>query len=256
QRNGGDTAWAIRSGGRGKTPGYQKPLLIASSPADIATATPQNTHLHSGKHLTVSTGEDVSIASGKSLLASVVQSISLFAQNAGAKLFAAQGKVELEAQSDAMELTALQNMKLTSLEQLIEMSAQKEILLTSGGAYIRIKGSNIEVHAPGTIDIKGAKKTLDGPASMEHSFKELPNGPDSGMYDEQNKFMTNFGVPLENVAVEFDIPGKGKRVYFTDQEGMTPRLFSDTPDSAKMRLVPDELVVPAGADKYVPRKKQ
>jgi type VI secretion system secreted protein VgrG len=45
QRNGGDTAWAIRSGGRGKTPGYQKPLLIASSPADIATATPQNTHL-------------------------------------------------------------------------------------------------------------------------------------------------------------------------------------------------------------------
>jgi type VI secretion system secreted protein VgrG len=106
----------------------------------------------------VSTGEDVSIASGKSLLASVVQSISLFAQNAGAKLFAAKGKVELEAQSDAMELTALQNMKLTSLEQLIEMSAQKEILLTSGAAYIRIKGSNIEVHAPGTIDIKRAKK--------------------------------------------------------------------------------------------------
>ncbi len=31
QRNGGDTAWAIRSGGRGKTPGYQQPLLIASS---------------------------------------------------------------------------------------------------------------------------------------------------------------------------------------------------------------------------------
>ncbi|WP_251962789.1 type VI secretion system Vgr family protein, partial [Pseudomonas sp. Marseille-Q5299] len=255
QRNGGDTAWAIRNGGRGKTPGYQKPLLIASSPADIATATPQNTHLHSGKHLTVSTGEDVSIASGKSLLASVVQSISLFAQNAGAKLFAAKGKVELEAQSDAMELTALQSMKLTSLEQLIEMAAQKEILLTSGGAYIRIKGSNIELHAPGTIDIKGAKKTLDAPASMEHTFKEFPTGPSSGMYDEQNRLMTNFGVPLENVAVEIDLPGEGKRVYFTDQEGMTPRLFSDKPDTAKMRLVPDELVVPAGADKYVPRTK-
>uniref|UniRef100_UPI0011A33F53 DUF2345 domain-containing protein n=1 Tax=Pseudomonas sp. URMO17WK12:I11 TaxID=1283291 RepID=UPI0011A33F53 len=255
QRNGGDTAWAIRSGGRGETPGYQKPLLIASSPADIATATPQNTHLHSGKHLTVSTGEDVSIASGKSLLASVVQSISLFAQNAGAKLFAAKGKVELEAQSDAMELTALQSMKLTSLEQLIEMSAQKEILLTSGGAYIRIKGSNIEVHAPGTIDIKGAKKTLDGPASMEHSLKELPTGPDSGMYDEQNRLMTNFRVPLENVAVEVEIPGEGKRVYFTDQDGATPRFFSDKAKNAKVSLIPDELIVPANADKYVPRTK-
>jgi len=58
QRNGGDTVRAIRSGGRGETPGDQKPLLIASSPADIGTATPQNTHLYSGKHLTVSTGED------------------------------------------------------------------------------------------------------------------------------------------------------------------------------------------------------
>ncbi|MGI9633918.1 DUF2345 domain-containing protein, partial [Pseudomonas fulva] len=150
QRNGGDTAWAIRSGGRGKTPGYQKPLLIASSPADIATATPQNTHLHSGKHLTVSTGEDVSIASGKSLLASVVQSISLFAQNAGAKLFAAKGKVELQAQNDEMLLTSLQNMKLSSTAAGIEIAAKDGILLTSGGGYIRIKGGNIEIHAPGT----------------------------------------------------------------------------------------------------------
>jgi type VI secretion system secreted protein VgrG len=203
----------------------------------------------------VSTGEDVSIASGKSLLASVVQSISLFAQNAGAKLFAAKGKVELEAQSDAMELTALQNMKLTSLEQLIEMSAQKELLLTSGGAYIRIKGSNIEVHAPGTIDIKGAKKTLDGPASMEHSFKELPNGPDSGIYDEQNRLTTGSGIPLDNVAIEVDIPGKEKRVYFTDQDGHTPRFFSDTPSAAKVRLMPDEFLVPADAEKFVPRTK-
>ncbi|HEK1010973.1 TPA: DUF2345 domain-containing protein, partial [Pseudomonas putida] len=186
---------------------------------------------------------------------SVVQSISLFAQNAGAKLFAANGKVELEAQSDAMELTALQNMKLTSLEQLIEMSAQKEILLTSGGAYIRIKGSNIEVHAPGTIDIKGAKKTLDAPASMEHSFKKLASGPDSMMYDEQNKLMTGSGIPLDNVAVEVDIPGKDKRVYFTDQDGHIPRFFNDAPSAAKVRLTPDEFVVPADAEKFVPRIK-
>ncbi|EPM65160.1 hypothetical protein A584_28706 [Pseudomonas syringae pv. theae ICMP 3923] len=70
--------------------------------------------MHSGKHLTLSTGEDVSIASGKSLLASVAQSISLFAQNAGAKLFTAKGKIELQAQSDAMELTAQQKVMITS----------------------------------------------------------------------------------------------------------------------------------------------
>nr|WP_231662300.1 DUF2345 domain-containing protein [Pseudomonas sp. CDFA 610] len=64
--------------------------------------------------LTLSTGEDVSIASGKLLLASAAQDISLFAQNAGAKRFAPKGKVELQAQSDAMELKAQQGAKITS----------------------------------------------------------------------------------------------------------------------------------------------
>ncbi|MEE4345105.1 DUF2345 domain-containing protein, partial [Pseudomonas alliivorans] len=195
------------------------------------------------------------IASGKSLLASVAQGISLFAQNAGAKLFAAKGKIELQAQSDAMELTAQQAMKITSLAQLVEMSAQKEILLTSGGAYIRITRGNIEVHAPGTIDIKGAKKVLSGPASMDYSNTKLPVSIPSGLYDEQNRLMTRHGIPLENVAVEVDVPGEGKKVFFTDQDGNTPRFFSDNPGSGKVTIIPDDLVVPPGADQYVPSKK-
>lgn len=48
---------------------------------------------------------------------------------------------------------------------------------------------------------------------------------------------------------------KGKRVYFTDQDGHTPRFFSETPNAAKIRLMPDEFVVPADAEKFVPRIK-
>jgi len=175
QRNGGDTAWAIRSGGRGQAPGYHKPLLIASAPADIATATPQSTHLHSGKHLTLSTGADISLASGQSLLASVAQRISLFAQSAGAKLFAAKGKVELQAQSDDMELTAQKTVRITSTSQRIEIAAQEEILITSGGAYIRLKGGNIEIHAPGAIDVKGAKKVFSGPTRLNPDNPAWPS---------------------------------------------------------------------------------
>ncbi|QLD47859.1 DUF2345 domain-containing protein, partial [Paraburkholderia fungorum] len=32
-----------------------------------------------------------------------------------------------------------------------------------GGAYIRIKDGNIEIHAPGKIDIKGAQHAFSGP---------------------------------------------------------------------------------------------
>lgn len=174
QRNGGDTKAAIMSGGRGQTSGYKKPLLVASSPADIATVTPQNTHIHSGKQLTLSTGEDTNLASGKSLLVSVAQSISLFAQAAGAKLFAAKGKVEIQAQNDSIELTAKESVRITSTARTIEIAAQEEILLTSGAAYIRIKGGNIEIHAPGTIDVKGVKKTFDGPAQLNRDNPAWP----------------------------------------------------------------------------------
>ncbi|CAI8936027.1 type VI secretion system secreted protein VgrG [Pseudomonas sp. IT-P74] len=175
-RNGGDTDAAISSGGRGRTAGFHKPLLIASAPADIVTATPQNTHVHSGKQLTLSSGEDINLAGGQSLLASVAQSISLFAKAAGARLFAAKGKIEIQAQSDAIELTAQDSVRITSTGCSVEIAAQDEILLTSGGAYIRIKDGNIDIHAPGTVDVRGVKKTFKGPAQLNRENPAWPTG--------------------------------------------------------------------------------
>ncbi|WP_147464823.1 DUF2345 domain-containing protein, partial [Pseudomonas syringae group genomosp. 3] len=89
-------------------------------------------------------------------------------------LFAAKGKIELQAQSDAIELTAQQGVKITSTAAGIEIAAQDGILLTSGGGYIRIKDGDIEIHAPGTIDIKGAKKTLSGPTQLNRNHPAWP----------------------------------------------------------------------------------
>uniref|UniRef100_UPI00054DD01E DUF2345 domain-containing protein n=1 Tax=Burkholderia sp. WSM2232 TaxID=944436 RepID=UPI00054DD01E len=94
------------------------------------------------------------------------QKISLFAQNAGMKLFAAKGKVEIQAQSDNVELTAQKTFRLLSATEKIEAAADQAILLTSGGAYIRIAGGNIEIHAPGKIDVKGAQHSFNGPTSQ------------------------------------------------------------------------------------------
>ncbi|MDB6141990.1 MAG: Rhs element Vgr protein [Pseudomonas sp.] len=233
RRNGGDTDWAIRSGGRGKTPGYQQPLLIASSPADIATVTPKNTHLHSGKHLTVSTGEDINLASGKSLLASVAQRISLFAQNAGIKLFAAKGKVEIQAQSDDMELTAQKAIRITSTADCVEVAAQNGILLTSGGAYIRIKDGNIEIHAPGTIDVKGAKKVLSGPTSMSRTFNEMPKTDFADPYIIRKQ---STGIPMPNAEVEVTRADGSVMRYLSDAQGKIPLQQSQMAEFIKVKV--------------------
>lgn len=56
------------------------------------------------------------------------------------------------------------------LKTLIAQAVKGEILLTSGGAYIRLKDGNIEIHAPGKIDVKGAQHSFNGPTRIDEKF--------------------------------------------------------------------------------------
>ncbi|WP_110688082.1 type VI secretion system Vgr family protein, partial [Salinicola aestuarinus] len=173
-----NAAGASDSGGRGESARMKAPWLHMASPAGITMSTPESTHLAQGRSLSVASGEDVNIATGKSLVASISEKLSLFVYRAGMKLFAAKGKVQIQAQSDDMELTAQKDVKITSTEGRVEINAANGILLTSGGGYIRIEGGNIDVHGPGKIDVKGAQHSFGGPASLNVAPPELPEGED------------------------------------------------------------------------------
>ncbi|SEF73681.1 type VI secretion system Vgr family protein [Marinobacterium lutimaris] len=165
---------ASDTGGRGKAANMKAPWLHMASAAGITMSTPQSTHMAQGHSLSVSTGDDVNIAAGRSLVAAITEKLSLFVYRAGIKLFAARGKVEVQAQSDTMELTAEKDMKITSTEGRVEINADKGILLSSGGGYIRIEGGNIDIHCPGMIDVKGAQHAFSGPQEMYVGKPELP----------------------------------------------------------------------------------
>jgi hypothetical protein len=53
------------------------------------------------------------------------------------KCLPAKGKVEIQAQGDEMTLDALKDIRISSSEGKLIISAKQEIILTSGG-YIRI----------------------------------------------------------------------------------------------------------------------
>lgn len=91
------------------------------------------------------------------------------------KLIAAKGKVQILAQSDAMEWTADKDVTITSCKDSITIAAKEEILLNvGGGAYIRLAGGNIEVHCPGTVSVKGAQHNLSGPDKMTVAHPAFP----------------------------------------------------------------------------------
>ncbi|QEM81713.1 type VI secretion system Vgr family protein [Halomonas binhaiensis] len=170
------TARGASQAGRGEAAHLKAPWLHLSSPAGIAASTPESTHLAQGKSLSVTSGDDINLAAGKSLIGAISDRISLFVQRAGIKLFAAKGKVDIQAQSDEMALTAEKDVKITSTESKVRIEAAEEILLTSGGGYIRIKGGDIEVHCPGKVEIKGAQQAFSGPQGMDGAIPELPEG--------------------------------------------------------------------------------
>ncbi|WP_189446284.1 DUF2345 domain-containing protein, partial [Salinicola rhizosphaerae] len=171
-----NAAGASDSSGRGESARMKAPWLHIASPAGITMSTPESTHLAQGRSLSVSSGEDVNVATGKSLVASVARAISLYVQKAGIKLFAARGKVQMQAQSDNLEAIARRDLSVTSSEDKIDLAAAEEILLVSGGAYVRIKGGDIQLHAPGKVTVKGATQSFGGPASQGVELPELPEG--------------------------------------------------------------------------------
>jgi len=164
--SGGNTA----GGGTGNANGFKEPIMLFATPAGIAMSTQKSAHIAADQIVNLVSGQNTHIATGKSLLASVAEKISLFAQNAGMKLFAAKGKVEIQAQGDNLEITAQKTLKLLSATERIDAAAKQEILLTAGGAYVRISGGNIEIHAPGKIDIKGSQHSFAGPTSLDRTY--------------------------------------------------------------------------------------
>ena len=82
------------------------------------------------------------------------------------KLFAAQGAVEIQAQSDNLELSADQLIKIISAKDKVQISAPKEILLTAGGSYIKINAAGVESGTAGQFIAYAGSHSFVGPKTL------------------------------------------------------------------------------------------
>ncbi|WGS45241.1 type VI secretion system tip protein VgrG [Burkholderia sp. JSH-S8] len=220
--SGGRTA----GGGTGAANHFKQPVLLVASPAGIGLSTQQSAHVGADEQVNLVSGQSTHLVAGKSLIASVAQRLSLFVQNAGMKLFAAKGKVEIQAHSDNIEVTAQKTVKVLSATDKVEVAASQGILLTSGGAYIRIQDGNVEIHAPGKIDVKGAQHSFNGPTSAPYDLPALPKG------DLRNKLELN--LTDNNLKA---VPQAPYKVVFEDGTTLAGKL--DGNGHAVLRDVPD-----------------
>ncbi|KVU72868.1 DUF2345 domain-containing protein, partial [Burkholderia ubonensis] len=215
--SGGRTA----GGGTGSANAFKEPVMLFGSPAGIALSTQQSAHVAADQHVNLVSGQSTHIASGKSLVASVKQKLSLFVQNAGMKLFAAKGNVEIQAQNDNIEMVAQKTVKLLSATATLEGVAKQEVLLTSGGAYIRIKDGNIEIHAPGKVDVKGGEHAFSGPTSLHKTFKMEGKKAD---------------MRIRYVDADGNVP-HGEPIKFTAEDGTEHSVALDAEGRAELKNI-------------------
>ncbi len=160
-----------------KVTAYAEPQLQLSSAAGIAATTPADAFIAAGNTSSITAGQDINLAAQGGSFYAIKAGISLFTygkasakdkpnQETGIKLHAASGKVSSQSQSDETRITADKAISVASITKSITAAAKNHVLMTAQGAYIKIEGGNIMIHAPGKVEFKASKKEIAGPKNV------------------------------------------------------------------------------------------
>ncbi|MCP3708650.1 type VI secretion system tip protein VgrG [Paraburkholderia sp. CNPSo 3274] len=210
----------------------KKAGVLLSAPAGMGFVSGNDLQASAGGNLFATAGGNADFGVLKKFTVAAGQAISLFAQKLGVKIFAAKGKVEMEAQGDGMSLSALKDVTITSVDGKLILTAAKEVWIGAGGSYIRISGERIENGTSGDILEKCAywgkrgAQTLsiaangwNGTPFNERFRVQLPNGEAAknrayiltradggeihGVTDAQGLINLQQGVSVEGLRVRF-----------------------------------------------------
>ncbi|RDC51560.1 type VI secretion system tip protein VgrG [Acinetobacter sp. RIT592] len=210
----------IEAEDQAKAIAFKQAVMLLTAPQTIALSTNENIHLSADQQINQSAAENIHFSTQKSLVAHAQDRISLFAAQEGASLYAAQGKIELQAQDDAIEAIARKVIKLISTEDKIEITSPKEIVLTAGGSQIKINGGGVVVTTGGKFECKAGQHSFIGGAKI---FYEIPELPKAGPYAVDFLFSSLGGKGIEGAQVTMFTP-KNKEILWeskTDLNGKT-----------------------------------
>ncbi|ENN2190503.1 type VI secretion system Vgr family protein [Acinetobacter baumannii] len=144
---------------------FEKALLLLSSSDGIALSSSEDIHISADAQINQIAGDSINISTQKNVIAHAQNRLSLFAAQSGLKAVAAQGKVEIQAQSDALDVLANKGITISSTEDCIEISSPKEIVITGASSQITLNGSGIFPKTGGKFQVNAGQHVFQGGAS-------------------------------------------------------------------------------------------
>lgn len=158
----------------------QAAVLLVSAPHGVAITSGEHMQLATGGHLFTTTGGNADAAVGGNYTVAAGNAVSMYANAQGMKLYAGAGKVDVQAQGDALELTALKGVTIASTSDAVTLNASKSLTLMCGGAYIKLSGGQVEIGSAGHIRLKGPLR-IEPSGTQRQALPLMPKQEQTGM---------------------------------------------------------------------------
>ncbi|BCX72363.1 hypothetical protein TOL5_05630 [Acinetobacter sp. Tol 5] len=160
----------IEKGEKDKADAFKQALMVLASPNSIGLSSNEDIHISADKQISHSAGDSINLSTQKNFLVHAQNKISVFAAQEGARLYAGNGKVEIQAQGDGADLIARKGIQIISTEDVIEVKSLKEIILTSGTSQLKINGSGVFVTTGAMFEVKAGQHSFIGGAKVDYSL--------------------------------------------------------------------------------------
>ncbi|HEY2454508.1 MAG TPA: type VI secretion system tip protein VgrG [Scandinavium sp.] len=204
-----------------------QPGMVLNAPEGVSITSPQAVRMASGSaSVGIMSQQNTDISALKRFTVAAGEAVSILARKAGMKLFAAKGKVEIQAQDDALDAIAKKDVTVTSTEGRVEITAAKDVVLKNlDGSFIQLQGNNIILGCEGNILWKCANAQKMDSVSMSSVIPQFPSG-----YSGKFTASSDTGVPFAAAAYMLTSSNGQKLFGRTDENGETVPVYSSNPN--------------------------
>jgi uncharacterized protein (DUF2345 family) len=182
----GEAAGQGIGGGEGEVVAWGTPMLLMHGVSGISSSTPKSQIWVAGTHSVLTARADLNLTAQGRTQFVAGSGVSLYTQGdtaeqrpvdqTGIALHACLGKTSLQAQTDIATLAAKRNVRLTSTDATAHIQGKTHLLLTAQGATLKLVGGNIELTAPGHVELKAGLQKWEGPKAGQARAGTLASG--------------------------------------------------------------------------------
>ncbi|CAK7067899.1 type VI secretion system Vgr family protein [Saezia sanguinis] len=218
--------------------------ILMSSPHGVAIVTSASTQLSAERNVQITSAQNTEVSAYKNFTVAAGDNASLMAVEKDAQLISNKGRVQVHAQHGEMELISQNDLTITSTKGKTVVAAQKELLLTCGGAYIKFSGGRIEIGGA-KLDIKAPFDAM-GAATMNYAMPKFGlaniDATEAGAYNLKFRFTDDYGVPYANTKYIAFFEDGTNRQGVTDAQGYTQKYLSDHQENVVVHLMQEDPV--------------